>query len=204
MTVAVVTPWLNHIELEGDYMEAMADRPPDELLIVDNGSEPPLRFSEIRLDENVGYTRACNIGLEAATTDVVVFLNNDVAIASDGWLNHLVGFVEPQILVGPLRFDVHGNVGGTQVPYIDGWCLAGMRDDLLELGGFDETFVEPAYYSDNDLCLRARAAGMRLRGVRPGLYHKGSATAGKTSPAVSAASLANRETYMRRAEEMLA
>ena len=62
-------------------------------------------------------------------------------------------------LAGPLRFGRHADVDGEQFPYIDGWCLAGMREDLLRLGGFDEGLDEPAYYSDNLLCLEARAAG---------------------------------------------
>jgi GT2 family glycosyltransferase len=51
-----------------------------------------------------------------------------------------------------------------------------MRNDLLDLGGFDESFEEPAYYSDNDLCFRARLEGMTLREVRAGIHHKGGAT----------------------------
>ena len=67
--------------------------------------------------------------------------------------------------MGPLRYDNHAKVDDQSLPYLDGWCLAGMREDLLELGGFDESLEEPAYYSDNLLCLEARAHGMTLRDV---------------------------------------
>ena len=90
------------------------------------------------------------------------------------------------------------------MPYIDGWCLAGMREDLLELGGFDEELAEPAYYSDNLLCLEARAAGMTLRDVDVSLVHKLNVTAGPGhSPSVQAASVANRSRYLARARELL-
>ena len=82
----------------------------------------------------------------------------------------------------------HSDVDGHSFPYIDGWCLAGMREDLLRLGGFDESLQEPAYYSDNLLCLEARAAGMTLRDVRPGLDHLENVTAGDQFTADGASS----------------
>ena len=103
-----------------------------------------------------------------------------------------------------LRYDAHADVDGQSLPYLDGWCLAGMRQDLLSLGGFDETLEEPAYYSDNLLCLEARAAGMTLREVPIGLHHKFNATAGPaTTPQVRQATEANRARYVARARELL-
>ena len=101
MTVAVVTPWHQHLELQPDYDRALELGPwPDELLIVDNGSNPPLEFAAIRNDENLGFCQACNQGLEAASSDVVVFLNNDVSATEQGWLEELYDTVEPSVLVG--------------------------------------------------------------------------------------------------------
>ena len=108
------------------------------------------------------------------------------------------------MLVGPLRNGNHADVDGQSFPYIDGWCLAGMREDLLRLGGFDEGLAEPAYYSDNLLCLEARAAGMTLRDVRPGLQHLENVTAGNQfTPSVQAAATTNRAIYQARARELL-
>jgi GT2 family glycosyltransferase len=204
MTIAIVTPWWNHPELYDDYAEAVEDGSPDELLIVDNGSAPPLPFATVRLPSNRGFVGACNHGLHKATADIVVFLNNDVALATEGWLSALVRHVEPGVLCGPLRLDQHGDVNGQPMPYIDGWCLAATRSDLLRLGGFDPSFQEPAYYSDNDLCLRARLDGMTLREVRPGLYHKENVSQEGIQPAVAAASTINRLRFMDRAEKALA
>src|SRR5207253_8391938 len=111
--------------------------------------------------EGVGFGRACNAGLRMARTDAVLFLNNDVIAKARGWLEPIRNALEPGVLVGAeLCSDPHGAVDGVSMPYLDGWCLAGMTEDLLELGGFDETFQPPAYFEDNDLCLRARMAGM--------------------------------------------
>lgn len=90
------------------------------------------------------------------------------------------------------------------MPYIDGWCLAGRRDDLVELGGF-APLEEPAYYSDNLLCLEARAAGMTLRDVRVGLRHLKNVTSGNQfEPRVQAATRTNWAVYQARARELLA
>jgi glycosyltransferase involved in cell wall biosynthesis len=203
-TVAIVTPWLDHPELLDDYATAVQCRSHrDELIVVDNGSDPAVGLPGLRLEQNVGFAAACNLGLQSAESGAVLFLNNDIAAVAGDWLARIRDAVEPGVLVGAqLRYDPHGSVDGELLPYLDGWCLAGMRDDLLALGGFNEGFDEPAYYSDNDLCLRARAAGMSLREVRVGLRHKLNVTAGPASGVVEV-TRANRERYMERARELM-
>lgn len=204
-TAAVVTPWMNHPELHEDYMAAIRDADPHDLIIVDNGSNPPIMDAAIRFDDNQGFSAACNAGLERARSEAVVFLNNDIALTRSGWLDAILDQLEPGVLVGAnLRRDRHGDVDGTPLPYLDGWCLAGMRQDLLDLGGFDQSYEEPAYYSDNDLCLRARAEGMVLREARVGLMHKLGATAGPpNAPGKRAVTERNYWRYVERARELL-
>jgi GT2 family glycosyltransferase len=196
-TICVVTPWLEHRDLERDYWAAL--RGEDcQVIVVDNGSDPALP-NAWRLDHNSGFSHACNVGLELASTDAVLFLNNDIVANAAGWLAPIRDALEPGVLVGAnIRDEPHAAVDGQRLPYIDGWCLAGMRDDLLELGGFDEGYAEPAYYGDNDLCLRARAAGMVLREARTGLRHKGGQTAG-----VNPDSSANRARFEERARDLI-
>jgi GT2 family glycosyltransferase len=80
-----------------------------------------------------------------------------------------------------------------------------MRDDLLWLGGFDETLMEPAYYSDNLLCLEARAAGFQLREEpRVRLRHLCNGSIGpEDRERQRVASRANRERYVARVRELL-
>jgi GT2 family glycosyltransferase len=139
-----------------------------------------------------------------AQADAVLFLNNDIRHLRRGWLEEIREALEPGVLVGHLRHERHADVDGRSYPYLDGWCLAGTREDLLELGGFDETLAEPGYYSDNLLCLEARAAGMRLRGLRVGLQHLENVTAGPAwDERVRAATAANRARYEARVRELL-
>lgn len=204
-TITVVTPWLNHMELASDFAAAMRDlAATDRLIVVDNGSEPPIGMGGIRLDENLGFAGASNRGLDAAETDAVLFLNNDIA-AIGPWLEPIRDALEPGCLVGAkIRYDRHGDVDGMKLPYLDGWCLAGMREDLLDLGGFDEAYAEPSYYSDNDLCLRARAAGMRLKEVPVALHHKESSTSKDDLALTGFATRANRERFHALARELMA
>jgi len=204
VSVAVVTPWLAHRELSSDYFAAIDLGPrPEEVIVVDNGSAPPLEFATLYLDHNAGFAGGSNAGLHAAKSDFVLFLNNDIRAVRSGWLNDLVEAAEPGVLVGAkLRTDGHADVDGMSMPYLDGWCLGGMRSDLLELGGWDDTLEEPSYYSDNLLCLEARAAGFLLREVQTGLIHKG----GQTSQAnghILPSTIANKAVYEARVRELV-
>lgn len=195
-SIAVVTPWHGNEWLAEDYMAAVRPelRERDELIIVDNASEPPLRFATFRAHQNLGFSGGSNMGLWAANTDAVLFLNNDIALERSGWLNVLREAVEPGVIAGPMRYDPHTIVDGVPYPYVDGWCLIAMRTDLLELGGFDDTLEEPAYYSDNLLCLNARRAGMTLRDVHVSLRHYGGTTA-QRDPNISVVAARNRAKY---------
>lgn len=204
-SIAIVTPWWNHHLLAADYLAAVdVRRSHDELVVVDNASEPPLEFAACRLVMNAGFSHPSNVGLQRATADAVLFLNNDIAMTRTDWLEQIRAALEPGVLVGAqLRTERHGDVDGNPLPYLDGWCVAGMRGDLVELGGWDEDYQEPSYYGDNDLSLRARAAGMRLREVRVGLHHKLSRTARDGDSVKEAAAAANRQRFAERAREIL-
>lgn len=200
MSVAIVTAWKDHLELSPDYFAAVEIAAPDQLVIVDDGSEPPLEFAALRLDESAGFCGANNAGLALVETEMVVFLNNDVAGLRPDWLAQVTELVEPGVIVGPLRFDSqYCEVDGTIYPYADGWCLAAMTDDFRRLGGWDETYDKagPAYYSDTELSFRARAQGMRLRECHPGLLHKGGQTGGVDLELFQRALKANGEIFAR-------
>ncbi len=194
-SIAVVTPWHNQHDLWPDYRDAVihagAD---DQIIVVDNGSDPPLEFAAITSPINLGFSAASNLGLHAASADAVLMLNNDIVATRDTWLHEIREAVEPGVIVGPMRTDPHTIVDGQHYPYIDGWCLAGMRDELVALGGFDESLEEPAYYSDNLLCLAARRSGMTLRDVPVGLHHKEGTTA-RQNPRMLDAAAINRQKY---------
>jgi GT2 family glycosyltransferase len=197
VTTAIVSAWQNHLDLAPDYFAAVEKAQPDQLVIVDDGSDPPLEFAALRLDEPQGFCTANNAGLALVECDITVLLNNDVAPLRPTWLEEMVELVEPGVLVAPLRFDAHGNVDGEAYPYGDGWCLAGLTADLRKLGGWDEAYdaAGPAYYSDNELSFRARLNGFTIREGRPGLRHKGGQTGGVDKALFDKALAANKELF---------
>ena len=183
-SLTVVTPWHNCHELAPAYWRAisvLADA--DRIIVVDNASEPPLEHPGIRgaivhrVDTNLGFSKACNVAFDLVKTDAVCFLNNDIRMVSATWADNIRQALQPGTLVGAhLRADPHTAVDdGKPIPYLDGWCLAIMRDDLHAIGGWDE-LEEPSYWGDNILCVRATAAGMRLAEVPVGLTHIGNYT----------------------------
>jgi glycosyltransferase involved in cell wall biosynthesis len=204
-SISIVTPWFEHHELAEDYTAVVMAGQPDEIIIVDNGNAPEIPGARVVTPfENLGFAKGSNMGLATADGDAVLFLNNDVQLVRPNWLQEIREALEPGVLAGPLNRGRHADVDGEHLPYVDGWCFAGMREDLLELGGFDPRLAEPAYYSDNLLSLEARAAGMTLRDVRVGIRHLANRTAGpEWAAAVTAATDTNRALYEARVRELL-
>ncbi len=178
-SIAVCTPWRDHQELAPDYFTAIESSPPDQLIIVDDGSEEPLPFAHERIERS-GFCGASNKALELAETDAVLFLNNDIAPFRHGWLEDIRKQIQPGVVLGMLCYLHHGDVDGVNYPYVDGWCLAMTTEDARLIGGWDERYDEagPAYFSDNALSFQARLKGMTLRELRPGVRHKGGQTGG--------------------------
>jgi GT2 family glycosyltransferase len=73
---------------------------PAELIVVDNASDDGSlellsrlapRVKTIRNDENVGFSRACNVGARAASCEVLFFLNPDAVLLGQDTLGLLLG-----------------------------------------------------------------------------------------------------------------
>ena len=204
-SIAVITPWLNHLELAPDYLDAMESmRDTDQLLVVDSASDPPVEFAAIRLDENLGFSGGNNIGLRAAETDAVLFLNSDIVALSPDWLDQIRAALEPGVLLGAeLRFDLHGQVDGMPMPYLDGWCVAGFTEEIRDMGGWDEEFGKTGYYGDNEFSFRARVNGMTLRELRLPLKHLRNGTMGPPSPEIQQITLENKAKFEARVRDAL-
>jgi GT2 family glycosyltransferase len=103
LRVAVVIPNWNGIEWLPRCLAAIATqtRPPDELIVVDNGStdgslellaaRPEVRT--IALEHNTGFAVAANRALEAASSEAVALINADVVLEPD-WLERVVAALE--------------------------------------------------------------------------------------------------------------
>ena len=220
MRATVVIPTLNARSLILEALEHLERQTVGhDVVVVDNGSTdgtheavaarfPGVRL--VRLEENLGFGRAVNRGVEEVETDVVVLVNNDVLCPPD--------FLER--LLEPLRDERVGMVAGVLLQHdrphlVDsagieldstlrswdalwnrpvaeldaaaepvgpcGGAAAYRAAAFRAVGGFDDAFF--AYWEDVDLALRLRLAGescARAPGARA--LHKHGQTVGAASP----------------------
>ena len=184
--ISIITPWLNHPELILDYEQAVTGA---QVIVIDNGSSDfnakmisdmveRLQGKYIRNAANEGYAAANNQGLEAATGEITIFLNNDIT-AAPGWLD-TIAKLESGALYAPsmgMRF-----VDRICVPYLEGWCLIGHTADFRKIGGWRDGW-RGLYWEDNELCWRAMRAGLSLRQVALKIQHLNNYTSKQTDGA---------------------
>lgn len=142
----------------------------------------------VRNERNLGYTRSANLGCKLAGNDDVVLLNSDTVVGPH-WLRNLkvaayrrtrIGtvtavsdnagaFSVPQEGTNALaagipteawaRAVADANAADFEVPTGNGFCMYLRRAMLDEVGGFDEQAFLLGYGEENNLCMRALAAG---------------------------------------------
>ena len=222
MRAVVVIPTLNacdRLEKAVASLEAQTVRPA--VVVVDNASTDgtrqmlATRFPDATVvvnDENLGFGRAVNRGVqEAGDADVVVLVNNDVVCAPDFVARLLTPFADSTVgmvagvllqatapgVIDSAGIELDATLGSWDnlwnrpvsdlVGAVDpvgpcGGAAAYRRSAFVELGGFDDAFF--AYWEDVDLALRFRAAGWRCVLVPDAhAVHEHGQTLGAASPA---------------------
>ncbi len=216
--VSVILLTWNGLQYVQACLEALlAQEPPAfELLVVDNGSTdgtPELveqRFSDVRLirnGRNLGFAAGNNIGLRAATGEVLVLLNQDtqvhprfLGVLADTFKDPAVGIVGCKLLypdgtiqhAGGYVYGSRGETGHTgwgalddgrfdkpnEPEFVTAAAVGISRTCLNQVGLLDEGFA-PAYYEDVDWCYRTRAAGFRIlyQPQAVATHHESTATA---------------------------
>lgn len=156
-----------------------------QLVVIDNAStdntvewiKSKLRSKDILIcnKENKGFSCANNQGLLLAQGEYVLFLNNDIEVLGDLWLNTFLKTMEHYDIVGPnmRKLFVDSNIfiyagDGTEKDcyhYLEAWCLFGKAEVFKALRGFDERFY-PAYSEDADLSFFALSKGYKLKEIK--------------------------------------
>lgn len=80
---------------------------PPQIVIVDNGSTPPLQplvgTHWIRSEENLGFAGGNNLGLSACTGDYLLLLNNDTCLPDKEPIESLVNFLDTHPTVAAVQ-----------------------------------------------------------------------------------------------------
>jgi GT2 family glycosyltransferase len=180
MGVSIITPWLNHSELCKMYANHKEGA---EVIIIDNGSEwnhsrhigvmvHGLKGKYIYNKENRLFAPANNQGLQVATGEIVLFLNNDVELRQD-FLAQVKRDVKAGGLYGPSMLNLQGQ------NYIEGWCIAATRDTWDKLDGWPED-MPGMYCEDAVLCLKAERMGITLNKTTWSAWHYSNYTSRQT------------------------
>ena len=216
----VVVPVHGHADVAARCISSLLGQDePVNVIVVDDASPDDTaerlrkafpNLTIIELKDNVGFARACNIGIRAGVADVVVLVNSDVEaspdmtsllvdalkvngvgsafpllLAPDGSVDSF-GIVADVTLAGFVRY--HGApvdvvVDDTRWPAVGpyGAVAAYRRTALSEVGLLDENIF--MYGEELELAFRLRAAGWRSAAVRAARgVHVGGVSSGLGSP----------------------
>lgn len=173
------------------------DYPDYEVLVVDDGSTDDSRAMAERRGHTLlatdrrGLSAARNVGLAAATGDIVAYIDDD-ASPDQHWLKHLVrtfasgdyaavggpnvpppgGTFTADCVAASPGGPNHVLISDHEAEHVPGCNMAFRRRQLVEIGGFDETFRIAG--DDVDVCWRIQEQGWRI-GFSPGavvLHHR--------------------------------
>lgn len=165
------------------------DPPPERIVVVDDASTDETatlaaaqaNVEVIHSDQNVGPSRARNLGAESARTPWLLFVDADVyvhrlglpqaieSLISEPELAGVMGVFEPDAPRGPFagrfkNFYRHHEIAGMPNPphIFTSACFLIRRDAYLAVGGFDEAYgLTPC--EDNEFYFRLVAAGHSLK-----------------------------------------
>lgn len=199
-----------------------------ELILVDNGSTDGTveflkdfasRKSNVKViynSENLGFSKGCNQGADAAQYDYIAFLNNDILLPS-GWQDDLFEIFEKEPEAGLISpFQIEGSeYSEWMYPKVSERmfnkrscdyklaisshfsCVMTKKTLFYKIGKFDENFT-PAYFEDDDLSWRYLFAGYKnFISQKSYIFHKGSIT-GKSLPDLKQIFEKNRAYYFQK------
>lgn len=171
-----------------------------EVIVVDNGSRDGTQnyirsLSNVRLienSENLGYSKAVNIGIKAADPEAdIVLMNNDIELIEPDWLDRLTQVAQTTPKAGIVGVKILRDDGtlqhcGAYLPldFLWGQQTASGEVDINQYCGIHEcesvvfacVYIKRkvldvvgllcedffAYFEDTDYCLRAKLAGFSI------------------------------------------
>jgi glycosyltransferase involved in cell wall biosynthesis len=179
--VSAVLAAYNSAAVIGEALRSLPDEV--EAFVVDNCSSDETasvavaarpRTIVVAADANRGFGAACNLGLERATREFVVFVNPDLEVGAGG-LETCVALADAHPEIVALGAGGEGEPGLAAAPSLSGAFLFARAEALRAIEGFDTAFF--LYFDDEDLCLRLRQSGAGIANARGVVVrHEGAAS----------------------------
>lgn len=231
---SIVILTYNNLEYNKLCLESIrkyAERGTYEIIVVDNHStdgtvewlKTQKNLKLILNDENLGFPKGCNQGIEAAKKDNdILLLNNDVVVTPN-WLKNLKKCLYSSYDIGAagsvtnscsnyqtipasytnldemFSFAASNNTSNESLweerLRLVGFCMLIKNEIVKKVGILDEIFT-PGNFEDDDYSFRIREAGYRLMLCKDSfIHHFGSASFGKVSKEYSELLTNNRRKF---------
>jgi len=188
MLSSIIIPVHDNHEFTLACIQSIRENTKDyEIIVVDSASSQPFAAVKIlngldgvkifRYPENLGFPGGLNRGMEKATGDVIVFMNNDTVV-TPGWLDYLLWHLDHGFdLVGPCTNAIAGpqriSYGYRYTPGV----IESLR--ISDLNRFSESFHSMNLYRGKPhyllvgFCIAARIGAVSKIGMFDEAFHPG-------------------------------
>lgn len=186
---SIIIPVYNQIHFTKMCIAAIQKNTPErwyEIIIIDNQSTDGTReflqktknVKTISNDDNLGFSKACNQGAEAAENEFILFLNNDIKVV-EGWLEPLLKIMvdDPDVaVVGSKLLYPDGKIQHAGVITVDDMVTNRPLDPWHIYYRLDGTFAEAnkarEYSAVTGACLLTRKSiFQKLGGFDPAFWN---------------------------------
>jgi len=203
--ISVIIPVYNQVHFTRKCIEDLSHLPEQcQIIVVDNNSIDGTsdffkslnkkNIKYIKLDKNLGFGAANNIGVNHSESDNLLFLNNDVAVLKDKstWIDSLIEKCQDRLISSQsgLLNSNFNFVREASAPhllqdpfeYLSGWSIMGSRklfDQIAKEEGVIWSKKYFAYFEDAHLSWKANELKIPMEVVKTPLHHFGRITSSK-------------------------
>ncbi|MBI5143643.1 MAG: glycosyltransferase family 2 protein [Candidatus Omnitrophica bacterium] len=189
MKCDIILPICDQFEYAKGCIESIIAKTytPYRIIIINNGKDAHTKIylkglrsanrCEVEIvenEENIGWVRAINKGIEISDAPYLCFQNDDTLVTDD-WLGKMlaifgkdgrIGIINPTWEGKPLSQDIDSFARHLEkykgkfieTDWARGFCVLVKREVVDRIGGLDDIF-SPAYFDDVDFSVRAIEAG---------------------------------------------